>query len=292
MNIAFIGLGTMGYPMAGHLACAGHTVTVYNRTRSKALAWQTTHGGKIADSPAEAAASADIAFTCVGNDNDLRDVTLGPQGIAATLRPDAALIDHSTVSASLSRTLAKLLADTGRHFLDAPVSGGQQGAEQGQLTIMCGGDAAIFARSEPTLRHYARAVTWMGESGSGQLTKMVNQICVAGLVQALAEGLGFAEKAGLDGQKVIDAISQGAASSWQMVNRHKTMLAGDYLHGFAVDWMRKDLALCQEEASNIGASLPVTALVDQLYAEVQAMGGGRWDTSSLLARLQSTPQKP
>ncbi len=287
-SLAFIGLGTMGYPMAGHLARAGHDVTVYNRTRSRAIAWQAEHGGRLAESPAAAAAGAELVFTCVGNDDDLRAVVLGEHGIAAALPADAVLVDHSTVSADIARELAARLGNSGRHFLDAPVSGGQQGAQNGQLTIMCGGDAAVFSRCEPVLRHYARAVTHMGAAGAGQLTKMVNQICVAGLVQALAEGIAFAEKAGLDGQQVMSAISQGAASSWQMVNRHQTMLAGQYEHGFAVDWMRKDLALCQEEARRIGASLPVTALVDQFYAEVQAMGGGRWDTSSLLARLRKS----
>ncbi|MFN3587419.1 MAG: NAD(P)-dependent oxidoreductase [Moraxellaceae bacterium] len=284
-TLAFIGLGTMGYPMAGHLVRAGHRVTVFNRTRARALAWQAEHGGAVADSPAAAAADADIVFTCVGNDDDLRAVVLGDDGIVAMLAEGAVLVDHSTVSADIARELATRFAAQGRHFLDAPVSGGQQGAQNGQLTIFCGGESAVFERAEPVLRAYARAVTHMGASGAGQLAKMVNQICVAGLVQALAEGMAFAERAGLDVGRVMTAISQGAASSWQMVNRHQTMLAGEYAHGFAVDWMRKDLGLCQHEARRVGASLPVTALVDQFYAEIQAMGGGRWDTSSLLARL-------
>lgn len=285
-TIAFIGLGTMGYPMAGHLARAGLAVTVFNRTRSKSDLWCTEFGGNQASSPANASRNADIVLTCVGNDNDLREVVSGQEGILHGLKPGALLVDHSTVSAQVSRELASLLADKGTRFVDAPVSGGQQGALNGQLTIMCGGDATDISDAEAVIRHYARAITHMGPVGSGQLTKMVNQICVAGLVQALAEGMHFADKAGLDVTKVIEAISQGAASSWQMVNRHKTMISGHYEHGFAVDWMRKDLAICQAEARLTGASLPVTALVDQLYAEVQAMGGGRWDTSSLLTRLQ------
>jgi 3-hydroxyisobutyrate dehydrogenase-like beta-hydroxyacid dehydrogenase len=285
-TIAFVGLGTMGYPMAGHLANAGLAVTVFNRTRHKAEAWCAEFGGTPASSPAQAAKAADIVLTCVGNDDDLRAVVSGPEGILQGLESGAMLIDHSTVSAQVSRELADCAADHGIRFVDAPVSGGQQGAMNGQLTIMCGGSAADVSSAETVMRHYARAITHMGPVGNGQLTKMVNQICVAGLVQALAEGLHFADKAGLDLQKVMDAVSQGAASSWQMVNRHKTMIAGEYEHGFAVDWMRKDLAICQAEARQTGATLPVTALVDQLYAEVQAMGGGRWDTSSLLARLQ------
>lgn len=285
-SIAFIGLGTMGYPMAGHLAHAGLTVTVFNRTTAKADAWCSEFGGIKSSSPANSAKNADIVLICVGNDDDLREVVAGPEGVLGSLKPGALLVDHSTVSASVSREIANRVADCGARFVDAPVSGGQQGATNGQLTIMCGGSAADVADAGAVIRHYARAITHMGPVGNGQLTKMVNQICVAGLVQALAEGMHFAEKAGLDVQTVMDAISQGAASSWQMVNRHKTMIAGHYEHGFAVDWMRKDLAICQSEARLTGAALPVTALVDQLYAEVQAMGGGRWDTSSLLARLQ------
>ncbi len=284
--VAFIGLGTMGYPMAGHLSRQGHSVTVFNRTRTRAEKWQGEYAGHIASSPTDAAVRADIVFTCVGNDNDLREVVLGPQGIMRGLQKNALLVDHSTVSATVSREIASEIAKTGAGFMDAPVSGGEQGALNGQLTIMCGGNAETFAAVQPTLNAYAKAVTLIGPVGAGQLAKMVNQICVAGLVEALAEGLNFAEKAGLDVQTVMNAISQGAASSWQMVNRHKTMIAGEYKHGFAVDWMRKDLSICLEEAQKIGAALPVTHAVDQFYAEIQAMGGGRWDTSSLLARLK------
>lgn len=285
-SLAFIGLGTMGYPMAGHLARKGFAVTVFNRTMSKADAWCAEFGGTSAASPAEAASNADVVMTCVGNDADLRAVVLGAEGVRDGLRQGALLVDHSTVSAEVSRELAHQLATASFRFVDAPVSGGQQGAQNGQLTIMCGGNDHDFEQASAIISAYARAITHMGPVGAGQLTKMVNQICVAGLVQALSEGMHFAEQAGLDVQKVIDAISQGAASSWQMVNRHKTMIAAEYKHGFAVDWMRKDLAICQAEARHLGASLPVTALVDQFYAEVQAMGGGRWDTSSLLTRLQ------
>lgn len=286
-SLAFIGLGTMGYPMAGHLARKGFKITVFNRTTEKALRWCSEFGGQYADSPAQAAQNADIVLTCVGNDDDLRAVVLGSTGIALGLKAGALLIDHSTVSAEVSREIAGHLARMNAGFVDAPVSGGQQGAQNGQLTIMCGGTTPEVERAGSVISAYARAITHIGPIGSGQLAKMVNQICVAGLVQALSEGMHFAAKAGLDVQKVMDAISQGAASSWQMVNRHKTMIAGQYEHGFAVDWMRKDLAICQAEARHVGASLPVTALVDQFYAEVQAMGGGRWDTSSLLARLSN-----
>lgn len=285
-SLAFIGLGTMGYPMAGHLARKGFAVTVFNRTPGKADTWCAEFGGTKAASPAEAAKHVDVVLTCVGNDADLREVVLGPNGIRDGLRQGALLVDHSTVSAEVSRELAIHLAAAGSRFVDAPVSGGQQGARNGQLTIMCGGTDRDIEQASAIISSYARAITHMGPVGNGQLTKMVNQICVAGLVQALSEGMHFAEQAGLDLQKVIDAISQGAASSWQMVNRHKTMIAAEYEHGFAVDWMRKDLAICEAEARHLGVSLPVTALVDQFYAEVQAMGGGRWDTSSLLARLQ------
>lgn len=285
-SLAFIGLGTMGYPMAGHLARKGFAVTVFNRTPAKADTWCAEFGGTKAASPAEAAKHVDVVLTCVGNDADLREVVLGPNGIRDGLRQGALLVDHSTVSAEVSRDLASHLAAAGSRFVDAPVSGGQQGARNGQLTIMCGGTDRDIEQASAIISSYARAITHMGPVGNGQLTKMVNQICVAGLVQALSEGMHFAEQAGLDLQKVIDAISQGAASSWQMVNRHKTMIAAEYEHGFAVDWMRKDLAICEAEARHLGVSLPVTALVDQFYAEVQAMGGGRWDTSSLLARLQ------
>jgi 3-hydroxyisobutyrate dehydrogenase-like beta-hydroxyacid dehydrogenase len=285
-SVAFIGLGTMGYPMAGHLSRHGHRVTVFNRTASTAERWCAEYTGTQAPTPAEAARDADIVFTCVGNDNDLREVVLGADGIANGLKKGAALVDHSTVSAEVSREIATVLEKSGAAFMDAPVSGGQQGAENGLLTIMCGGDTGTFDQVKPVLDSYARTVTLMGPTGSGQLTKMVNQICIGGLVQGLSEALFFAEKAGLDPQKVIDAISQGAASSWQMVNRHKTMIAGEYAHGFAVNWMRKDLSICLEEAEKLGIQLPVTSLVDSFYAEVQAMGGGRWDTSSLLARLK------
>ncbi len=285
-HCAFIGLGTMGYPMAGHLARKGHDVTVFNRSPGKAERWLGEHQGYKADTPAAAATSADFVFTCVGNDEDLKEVILGGNGIIRNLRPGTVVIDHSTVSAEVSREMAVKIREKGGHFMDAPVSGGQQGAENGQLTIMCGGEPDVFESARLVMDSYAKAITLMGPVGNGQLTKMVNQICVAGLVEALAEGMHFAEKAGLDAQKVIDAISQGAASSWQMVNRHKTMIAGHYEHGFAVDWMRKDLGLCMVEAGRLGASLPVTAQVDSFYAEVQEMGGGRWDTSSLLARLQ------
>jgi 3-hydroxyisobutyrate dehydrogenase-like beta-hydroxyacid dehydrogenase len=286
-QLAFIGLGIMGYPMAGHLARKGHPVTVFNRTTERAENWCQQYGGRQALTPAEAAKGADIAFTCVGNDDALREVVLGGNGLIEGLGKGAVLVDHSTVSAALSRELAATLEHQGATFIDAPVSGGQQGAENGQLTIMCGGRVEVFEDVKPVLECYARAVTLMGPAGAGQLTKMVNQICVAGLIEALAEGVSFAGKAGLDIQRVFDVISQGAASSWQMVNRHETMIRGEYDHGFAVNWMRKDLGICLEEARRLGAPLPVTALVDQFYAEVQAMGGGRWDTSSLLARLKN-----
>jgi 3-hydroxyisobutyrate dehydrogenase-like beta-hydroxyacid dehydrogenase len=286
-KIAFIGLGNMGYPMAGHLARLGHTVTVFNRTASRARAWCLEHGGTQAATPAEAAAGADVVMSCVGNDSDLRQVVLEKNGVIEGIRPGALLVDHTTVSAALARELAASLAVRSAGFIDAPVSGGQQGAINGQLAIMCGGTPADIERVRPVMEGYARAITHMGPAGSGQLTKMVNQICVAGLLEALAEGMFFAEKAGLDVQKVIDVISQGAASSWQMVNRHKTMIAGDYEHGFAVDWMRKDLAICLDEANRLGVDLPVTSQVDGRYAQVQDMGGGRWDTSSLLAVLKA-----
>lgn len=288
MQVAFIGLGNMGYPMAGHLAAHGHTVTVYNRTAAKAEAWLQQHTGQKAATPAEAAAGADFVFSCVGNDDDLSQVVLGETGLIHGLKPGAVLIDHSTVSATVSRDLAALVNQAGCHFMDAPVSGGQQGAQKGQLSIMCGAEPGVFQRAEPLLACYGKSITLMGPVGNGQLTKMVNQICVAGLIEALAEGINFAQKAGLDAEKAMQVIGQGAASSWQLVNRHATMLADEYHHGFAVDWMRKDLEICLEEARNLGAALPVTTLVNDFYKEVQAMHGGRWDTSSLLRRLKHT----
>lgn len=290
-TVAFIGLGVMGYPMAGHLARAGLDVRVYNRTETKAAAWAAEHGGSHHATPWEAAAGADLVLVCVGNDDDVRQVTIGPEGALAGMAEGSLLVDHTTASAELAMELDAACRERGIGFLDAPVSGGQQGAENGALTIMCGGGEEDFARVEPVLAHYGRAVTLMGPVGSGQLTKMVNQICIAGLVQGLAEGLHFAEQAGLDRQRVVDVVSKGAAGSWQMENRHATMIDDEYEHGFAVDWMRKDLGICLEQARRLQARLPVTALVDQFYADVQAMGGGRWDTSSLLRRLRDTPQK-
>lgn len=291
LDIAFLGLGVMGYPMAGHLARAGHRVTVYNRTAATAERWVAEHGGQRADSPAAAAQHAQMVFSCVGNDDDLRAVLAGTDGALAGARPGTLLVDHTTASADIARELHQAALAQGARFMDAPVSGGQQGAEQGVLTIMCGGAESDFADAEPVLRSYARAVTLMGNVGAGQLTKMVNQICVAGVVQGLAEGMSFAEQAGLDVQRVIDVVSQGAASSWQMVNRHRTMLADQYQHGFAVDWMRKDLDMCLAEAAQNGAELPLTELVNDFYREVQALGGGRWDTSALLKRLQQRRKK-
>jgi len=287
-KVAFIGLGVMGYPMAGHLQNAGHQVTVYNRNAAKAQRWQQQYGGSTAATPAAAAADAEFVFTCVGNDDDLRAVTLGNEGILQTLPADAVLVDHTTASAEVARELAAACAQRGAHFVDAPVSGGQQGAENGQLTIMCGGEPDAFDRAREVMDCYARAITLMGPAGSGQLTKMVNQICVAGVLQGLAEGMSFAEHAGLDLHKVIAAISQGAAGSWQMSNRHATMIAGEYEHGFAVDWMRKDLDICLREAQRNGTDLSITRQINQFYREVQAMGGGRWDTSSLYKRLQDS----
>lgn len=290
-NIAFIGLGTMGYPMAGHLVRAGLKVTGYNRTLSRAQQWQADYdGANIAGTPAEAARGADIVCLCVGNDEDLRQVTLGPDGVLETLTTGAILIDHTTASAAMARELDQACRARQAYFLDAPVSGGQQGAENGQLSIMCGGEEEVFNQALPTLNLYAKACNLMGPAGSGQLTKMVNQICVAGLVEALAEGVAFAQNAGLDAEKVFATISQGAASSWQMIHRHKTMLEDNFDHGFAVDWMRKDLDICLDEASRNGTPLPVTAQVNDFYREIQAMGGGRWDTSALLRRL--TRNKP
>ena len=285
-NCAFIGLGVMGYPMAGHLAAAGHKVTVYNRTGAKAEAWAKEHGGDFRATPGEAAEGADFVMACVGNDDDLRSVCLGESGAFAGMSAGSIFVDHTTVSAAVTRQLCEVAEELDLSFVDAPISGGQAGAENGQLSIMCGGDGDVFCRVEPVMQAYARICRRIGESGSGQLTKMANQIAIAGLVQALSEALHFAEKAGLDGRAVVEVISQGAAGSWQMSNRHETMLDDHFEHGFAVDWMRKDLGICLAAANEFDASLPVTALVDQFYKEVQKMGGGRWDTSSLFKRLR------
>jgi 3-hydroxyisobutyrate dehydrogenase len=285
-KVAFLGLGVMGYPMARHLKTKGHEVTVYNRTFAKAEKWVSEHGGRAAKTPREAAEGQEIVFACVGNDEDLRSVTTGPDGAFAGMEKGALFVDHTTASAEVARELYAAAKDKGFGFVDAPVSGGQAGAENGVLTVMCGGDEADFARAEPVIMSFARACKRLGPSGAGQLTKMVNQICIAGLVQALSEGVHFARKAGLDVEAVIETISKGAAQSWQMENRYKTMNAGKFDFGFAVDWMRKDLSICLDEARRNGANLPVTALVDQFYAEVQKMGGARWDTSSLFARLE------
>lgn len=286
-KVAFIGLGIMGYPMAGHLKTrGGHDLTVYNRTAAKAEKWAAEFGGRAAATPAEAADGQDFVFSCVGNDDDLRSVTIGTNGAFETMTTGAVFIDNTTASAEVARELDAAATAGGFHFIDAPVSGGQAGAENGVLTVMCGGDPAVFERAKPVIDAYARMVGLMGPAGSGQLTKMVNQICIAGLVQGLAEGIHFGKRAGLDIEKVVEVISKGAAGSWQMENRHKTMISGKYDFGFAVDWMRKDLDILLSEARNNGAKLPVTALVDQFYADVQGMGGNRWDTSSLLARLE------
>jgi len=286
-SVAFLGLGVMGYPMAAHLKHKGsHELTVYNRTTAKAQKWVAEHGGNLAATPAEAARDKDFVFSCVGNDDDLRGVTIGADGAFHAMKKGAVFIDNTTASAEVARELAGKAEAAGFDFLDAPVSGGQAGAENGVLTVMVGGKPEAFERSRPVIEAFARMVGLMGPAGSGQLTKMINQICIAGLVQGLSEGIHFGKKAGLDIGKVIDVISKGAAGSWQMENRHQTMDAGEYDFGFAVDWMRKDLGICLEEADRNGARLPVTALVDQFYKDVQAMGGGRWDTSSLLARLE------
>jgi 3-hydroxyisobutyrate dehydrogenase len=285
-KVAWIGLGVMGFPMAGHIrAKGGHDLTVYNRTAAKADEWVAKFGGKTAATPAEAARDAEFVFCCVGNDDDLRAVTTGPGGAIETLQSGAVLIDNTTASADVARELYAAAKAKGAGFLDAPVSGGQAGAENGQLTVMVGGDAETYAHAEPVIAHYARASKLLGPAGAGQLTKMVNQICIAGLVQGLAEGIHFAQKSGLDVAAVIDTISKGAAQSWQMENRWKTMNDNKFDFGFAVDWMRKDLSICLDEARRNGAALPVAALVDQFYSEVQKMGGKRWDTSSLIARL-------
>jgi 3-hydroxyisobutyrate dehydrogenase len=283
---AFIGLGVMGSPMAGHLARAGHAVTVYNRTAAKAAQWSAKHGGRTAATPALAAADAELVMLCVGNDDDVRNVALGADGALSAMKRGMILVDHTTASATVARELYAAAKERGVRFLDAPVSGGQAGAENGKLTIMVGGDADAFAIAEPVLACYARAVTLLGGPGSGQLTKMVNQICVAGLVQGLSEGINFGMRAGLDMEQVLDVIGKGAAQSWQMDNRGKTMAADKFDFGFAVDWMRKDLAICLAEGRVNGAALPVTAVVDQFYARIQARGGGRWDTSSLIRLLR------
>lgn len=283
---AFIGLGVMGFPMAGHLAAAGHEVTVYNRTAARAQAWAERHGGRIAATPAAAAEDAEFVFACVGNDDDLRSVTTAPGGAFEALGPGAVFVDHTTASAVVARELAAAAEARGAAFVDAPVSGGQAGAEAGQLSVMCGGAPEAYARAEPVVAAYAKACRLMGPAGAGQLTKMVNQITIAGLLQGLSEALAFAQKAGLDGEAVLSVISKGAAGSWQMENRGQTMLEDRFDFGFAVDWMRKDLGICLAEADLNGALLPVTALVDQFYKEVQTMGGGRFDTSSLIRRLR------
>ena len=285
-KVAFLGLGVMGYPMAGHLVLAGHDVTVYNRSPAKAQGWRDAFKGASAATPREAAAGADMVFCCVGNDDDLRSVTLGADGAFAGMKPGAIFVDHTTASATVARELYAAAKDLGLQFIDAPVSGGQAGAENGALTVMCGGDAVAFDAVKPVGMAFSKAFTLMGESGAGQLTKMVNQICIAGLVQGLSEAVAFGQKAGLDVNQVLDVIGKGAAQSWQLDNRGKTMVADKFDFGFAVDWMRKDLGLVLDEAKRNGARLPVTALVDQFYADVQAMGGRRWDTSSLVKRLK------
>ena len=288
---AFIGLGVMGYPMAGHLKKAGHQVIVYNRTASKAEQWVQEYGGMKASTPADAAKEADFVMACVGNDDDLREITCGTNGAFSGMSQGSVFIDHTTVSAKVTRELSENAAEQGFSFLDAPISGGQAGAENGMLTVMVGGDPAAFERAQPVMDAYSRMIKLLGPSGYGQMTKMVNQICIAGLVQGLSEGIHFAKAVGLDVEAVIETISKGAAQSWQMENRYKTMNEGEYNHGFAVDWMRKDLGITLEEARSNGAHLPVTALVDQFYSEIQAMGGRRWDTSSLLVRLEDRREK-
>jgi 3-hydroxyisobutyrate dehydrogenase len=286
-NVAFLGLGVMGFPMAGHLSAAGHDVNVFNRTAAKAQTWADAHRGTTEPTPREAAQGRDFVMACVGNDDDLRSVCLGEDGAFSGLSKGSIFVDHTTVSAKVTRELAAIAAEKGIGYVDAPVSGGQAGAENGVLSVMCGGSEADFVAAEPVMQVYGKIVKRLGEVGAGQTAKMCNQIAIAGLVQGLSEALHLAEKSGLDGEALIDVISGGAAGSWQMVNRHKTMLADHYEHGFAVDWMRKDLAICLEAGDDVGASLPVTALVDQFYKDVQKMGGGRWDTSSLLKRLKA-----
>lgn len=287
MQVAFIGLGVMGYPMAGHLAKTGHDVTVFNRTASKAANWCEQFNGQSAATPAEAASDAEFVFCCVGNDDDVRQVILGDDGVLSGISPGSILVDHTTASATIAREIHGLAAELSVGFLDAPVSGGQAGAENGQLTVMVGGDATIFERGLPVINSFAKAITHIGPSGAGQLAKMVNQICIAGVVQGLSEGLHFAKRAGLDPAVVIESISRGAAQSWQMENRWQTMVKNEFEFGFAVDWMRKDLSIAVEESQRNGATLEITELVDRFYAEIQDMGGRRWDTSSLIARLES-----
>ena len=284
-KVSFLGLGVMGYPMAGHLAANGHDVTVYNRTAAKAESWVGEHGGRHAATPREAAEGQEIVFACVGNDDDLREVVTGEDGALGGMARGSVFVDHTTASANIARELHAAAGQIGVGFIDAPVSGGQAGAENGQLTVMCGGEQEPYDRVEPVIGCYAKSCRLLGGPGDGQLTKMVNQICIAGLVQGLSEGVYFAQKAGLDAEAVFEVIGNGAAGSWQMDNRHKTMLDDEFEHGFAINWMRKDLGICLEEAKQNGSSLPVTALVDQFYADLQKMGGGRWDTSALLRRL-------
>ena len=285
-KLAFLGLGVMGFPMAGHLRAKGHDVTVYNRTAAKAEAWAKAHGGSFAATPAEAVAGAEFVMACVGNDDDLRSVVLGEAGAFAGMAEGAVFVDHTTVSAIVTKELAGTGAGRGIGWVDAPVSGGQAGAENGQLAIMCGGEDAQFAAAEPVMEAYAKAIVHFGPVGSGQLVKMINQVCIAGAVQAISEGLFMAMEAGLDAKKVADLVSQGAGGSWQLANRASTMVDNEFNHGFAVDWMRKDLGIALAQAKELGLSLPVTAMVDQYYAEVQQLGGGRWDTSSLIQRLR------
>lgn len=284
---AFLGLGVMGYPMAGHLTAAGHSVTVFNRTSAKSEAWAAQYDGSAKGTPREAAEGADFVMACVGNDDDLRSVCLGEDGAFAGMKPGSVFVDHTTVSAAVTRELYAAADAVNVSFVDAPISGGQAGAENGQLSIMCGGELGAYERAEPIMQAYAKICRRIGESGAGQMTKMCNQIAIAGLVQGLSEALHFANKAGLDGRSVIEVISQGAAGSWQMSNRYQTMLDDHFDHGFAVDWMRKDLGICLQTANEIEASLPITAIVDQFYKDVQKMGGGRWDTSSLFKRLEA-----
>ena len=286
-NLAFIGLGVMGFPMAGHLAKAGHFLKVYNRSPHKSKKWQSEYGGEIAATPAEAADGADFIMCCVGNDDDLREVTIGTNGAFSKIGKGSIFVDHTTVSTRVTKELFDISADSGFDFIDAPISGGQAGAENGLLSIMCGGNQRAFTKVQPILKIYSKICKRIGESGTGQQTKMCNQIAIAGLVQGLSEALHFAEKAGLDGRDVVEVISQGAAGSWQMENRYETMLDNNFDHGFAVDWMRKDLKICLETSDQIGASLPVTALVNDFYKDVQKLGGARWDTSSLIARLRA-----